>query len=126
MTEYEEHVPTMYLGLDRDDLAERVDARVDRMWAQGLLDEVRGLGPLGVTASRALGYAQALRQLEGTLTEAEAKEQTKAATRRFVRRQRSWFRRDPRIRWLDTGHDTDQHTDQDLLDQALTLLDTRD
>ncbi|MCU1624433.1 MAG: tRNA delta(2)-isopentenylpyrophosphate transferase [Frankiales bacterium] len=130
MTEYEEHVPTTYLGLDREDLAERVDARVDRMWAQGLLDEVRGLGPLGVTASRALGYAQALRQLEGTLTEAEAKEQTKAATRRFVRRQRSWFRRDPRIRWLDTGHDTgqdtDQHTDQDLLDQALTLLDTRD
>jgi tRNA dimethylallyltransferase len=118
MTSYQEHVPTTYLGLDRDDLAERVNARVDRMWAQGLVEEVRGLGELGVTAGRALGYAQALQQLQGTLTEDEAKEQTQVATRRFVRRQRSWFRRDPRITWLDPQ--------KDVLDQALFLLDSRD
>ena len=117
MTAYQAHVPTTYLGLDREDLAERVNARVDRMWEQGLVTEVRGLGELGVTASRALGYAQALQQLTGTLTEAEAREQTKVATRRFVRRQRAWFRRDPRIRWLDPT--------RDLLPQALACLGTR-
>ncbi|MCU1601873.1 MAG: tRNA ((37)-N6)-dimethylallyltransferase MiaA [Frankiales bacterium] len=113
MTEYEPFVATTYFGLDREDLAERVDQRVDRMWAQGLVEEVRGL-TLGVTAARALGYAQAAKQLSGELSEAEAREQTKAATRRFVRRQRSWFRRDPRIHWLDPN--------QDLLSQAMTLL----
>jgi len=118
MTAYAEHVPTTYLGLDRPDLAERVDARVDRMWQQGLVEEVRGLGELGVTASRALGYAQALGQLRGELTEEQAKERTKAATRRFVRRQRSWFRRDPRITWLDPSGD--------LLGQAIQRLDTGD
>lgn len=115
LTAYESFVPTTYLGLDREDLAERVSVRVDRMWEQGLLDEVAGLGPLGVTASRALGYAQAGRQLAGELTEEQAREQTVTATRRFVRRQRSWFRRDPRIHWLDPA--------QDLLRQALTVLD---
>ena len=118
MTAYQEHVPTTYLGLDREDLAERVGTRVDRMWQQGLVEEVRGLGELGVTAARALGYAQARQQLAGTLTEAEAKEQTKVATRRFVRRQRSWFRRDPRITWLNPT--------TDLLHQALRGLDRRD
>jgi tRNA dimethylallyltransferase len=118
MTAYQEHVPTTYLGLDREDLVERVHTRVDRMWEQGLVEEVRGLGELGVTASRALGYAQALAQLEGRLTEDEARERTKAATRRFVRRQRSWFRRDPRISWLDPTRDP--------LHQALTCLGSRD
>jgi tRNA dimethylallyltransferase len=118
MTAYQEHVPTTYLGLDRPDLAERVDARVDRMWEQGLVEEVRGLGELGVTAARALGYAQARQQLEGTLSESAAREQTKVATRRFVRRQRSWFRRDPRITWLDPTRDP--------LPQALTRLARRD
>ena len=103
LTSYDMHVPTTYLGVDRPDLAERVAARVDRMWEQGLLTEVAGLDGLreGVTAPRALGYAQALQQLDGTLSEAAAKEQTVTATRRFVKRQRAWFRRDPRIRWLD-------------------------
>jgi tRNA dimethylallyltransferase len=114
MTAYEAFVPTIYLGLDRPDLGERVDARVDRMWEQGLVEEVRDLGPLGVTAGRALGYAQASKQLAGELSEAEARARTKAATRRFVRRQRSWFRRDPRIHWLDPSHD--------LLTQALGIL----
>jgi tRNA dimethylallyltransferase len=116
MTSYEMHVPTVYLGLDRPDLAERVATRVDTMWERGLLEEVAGLDGLreGVTASRALGYAQALGQLDGTLTEQEARQSTVTATRRFVRRQRAWFRRDPRVVWLDP--------DQDLLGQAKIAL----
>jgi tRNA dimethylallyltransferase len=95
------------IGVDRDteDLDARIALRVDRMWAAGLLDEVRGLLPAGLregrTAGRALGYQQALAQLDGAMTEAEAKEETIRGTRRFVRRQRSWFRRDPAIAWLD-------------------------
>ncbi len=120
MTSYEMHVPTVYVGVDRPDLADRVATRVDRMWEQGLLAEVAGLDGLreGVTASRALGYAQALRQLDGELTEAEAKAQTVTATRRFVRRQRSWFRRDPRVHWLDP--------ERDLLLQVRAVLDITD
>jgi tRNA dimethylallyltransferase len=105
LTDYPMHVETTYLGLDRPDLAERVAQRVDRMWADGLVEEVRGLPSLGPTARRALGYAQALAQIEGTLSEQQAKEQTITATRRFVRRQRSWFRRDPRVHWLDPASD---------------------
>jgi tRNA dimethylallyltransferase len=75
------------------------------MWASGLLDEVRDLERAGLragrTAGRALGYQQALAQLDGVLTDAQARAATTQATRRFVRRQRSWFRRDPRIVWLD-------------------------
>ena len=100
LTDYPMHIAATYIGLDRPDLADRVAARVDRMWAQGLVEEVRGLPPLGPTARRALGYAQALAQLAGTLDERQAKEQTVVATRRFVRRQRAWFRRDPRVTWL--------------------------
>jgi tRNA dimethylallyltransferase len=113
LTEYEPWVPAVYVGLDRPDLRERVAARVDRMWAAGLLDEVAGLEGLreGVTASRALGYAQALAQLDGSMTEQEAKAATVSATNRFVKRQRAWFGRDPRIHWLEP--------DGDLLTQAL-------
>ncbi|WP_239138097.1 tRNA (adenosine(37)-N6)-dimethylallyltransferase MiaA [Actinoplanes regularis] len=95
------------LGVDRDvaELDDRIALRVDLMWSAGLLDEVRALDAAGIrdgrTASRALGYQQALAQLDGTMTEAEAKEETVRGTRRFVRRQRSWFRRDPAITWLD-------------------------
>ena len=118
MTSYGEHYATTYVGLDREDLAARTDLRVDRMWEQGLVEEVRALAAdglrEGVTASRALGYAQVLSMLDGTLTEDEAREATKVATRRFVRRQRAWFRRDPRIRWLDP--------DRDLAEQGLQAL----
>ena len=120
LTSYEMHIPTVYLGLDRPDLQERVATRVDRMWEQGLLAEVAGLDGLreGVTASRALGYAQALAQLDGELTEADAKQRTVTATRRFVRRQRAWFGRDPRVRWLDPTHD--------LLTQVRDVMPSRD
>ena len=118
MTAYDGHYDVTYLGLDRPDLAARTDARVDRMWAAGLVDEVRALEQVGlrdgVTASRALGYAQVLAMLDGSYDEAGAIEATKAATRRFVRRQRAWFRRDPRIGWLDP--------DGDLREQGMAAL----
>lgn len=92
------------LELPREVLDERIAARVEQMWAAGLLAEVRALERqglrTGLTASRALGYRQALAQLDGELTEQQAKEQTAAATRRFARKQLGWFRRDPRIEWL--------------------------
>ena len=98
------------LELPRALLDERIEARVERMWADGLVSEVRALIEhglrRGLTASRALGYRQVLAYLDGEITEAEAKRQTIAGTRRFARKQLSWFRRDPRIRWLpgEDGH----------------------
>jgi tRNA dimethylallyltransferase len=110
---------SVQIGVDRDTtvLDQRIADRVDLMWQQGLLDEVRGLDGIreGLTAGRALGYQQALAQLDGVLTEGQAKEETVRATRRFVRRQRSWFRRDPRIHWLDGASPT-------LLADALKTL----
>lgn len=100
-------VPTVQLGLraPRAALDQRVAERVHRMWAEGLVDEVRALEHLGLrqgrTASRAIGYAQVLAILEGAMGEQEAVEATIAATRRLVRRQESWFGADPRIVWLD-------------------------
>jgi tRNA dimethylallyltransferase len=118
LTSYDGHYDVTYLGLDRDDLADRTDARVDRMWAAGLVEEVRALEQVGlregVTASRALGYAQVLAMFDGTYDESQAIETTKSATRRFVRRQRAWFRRDPRISWLDP--------DADPLQQGMGVL----
>lgn len=101
--------PSVQLGVDLDTalLDERIALRVDRMWADGLVAETQtliGHGlPEGRTASRALGYQQVLRFLAGELTETEAYDETVRATRRFVRRQRSWFRRDPRVHWLDAA-----------------------
>jgi len=106
LPEYESVFPAIQVGvtLDRAELDRRVADRVDRMWQQGLVGEVRDLAARGLrdgrTASRALGYAQVLRFLDGEWTEAEAAAQTAQATRRFVRRQESWFRRDPRVIWL--------------------------
>ena len=83
------------LEASREQLVPRLNERARRMWADGLIDEVRELQPsgLGVTAARAIGYAQALAQLSGELTEPEAIEQTAALTRRYARRQVGWFRR---------------------------------
>ena len=81
----------------RDLIVHRLEERVAQMWRDGLVDEVRSLLPLGlergVTASRAIGYAQAIGQLRGDLTEDEAVEQTALLTRKYARRQVSWFRR---------------------------------
>lgn len=100
---------TVVIGLDRDsaELDTRVDARVQQMFAEGLVDEVRSLAERGLrdgkTASRALGYQQVLDALDGDGDLDAAAEQTATATRRFVRRQRSWFRRDGRITWFDAA-----------------------
>lgn len=115
---------TIQIGvdIDRPTLDERIAQRVDRMFDAGLVDEVRGLEARGLrdslTASRAIGYRQALDLLDGTLTEAEAKEQTATATRRFARRQDSWFRKDPRVTWIP--YDAD-----DLLERAVALVGPR-
>jgi len=95
------------LQLERATMDRRINQRVEQMWTEGLVDEVRALEARGlrdgVTASRALGYRQVLQFLDGEISEQEARERTKAGTRRFARKQLSWFRRDPRVRWLDAG-----------------------
>ncbi|WP_433057520.1 tRNA (adenosine(37)-N6)-dimethylallyltransferase MiaA [Dactylosporangium sp. CS-033363] len=97
----------LQLGVDVDTavLDARIDARVEQMWAAGFVDEVRGLLGRGLrdgrTAGGALGYRQIMNLLDGLCTADEARAETARATRRFVRRQRSWFRRDERIAWLD-------------------------
>jgi len=102
---------TVQIGLDLATamLDERVDRRVDRMFGAGLVDEVRRLVDVGlrdgVTASRAVGYQQVIALLDGRCTPEQAAADTARATRRLVRRQRSWFRRDGRIRWLDALDD---------------------
>lgn len=92
---------------DRATLTDRLDRRVRGMWEEGLLDEVAALRDQGlergVTASRAIGYAQALAQLNGERSEAEAIAETQALTRRYARRQMSWFKRYPAIRWFQAG-----------------------
>jgi tRNA dimethylallyltransferase len=118
------HYPAVVVGLDREpaELDERVAGRVQRMWARGFVAEVEALAADGLregpTASRALGYAQVLAQLDGELTVEEARDRTVSATRRFVRRQRSWFRRDPAVTWLDAAR-------PDLLDAAAALIGDR-
>jgi tRNA dimethylallyltransferase len=107
------------IDVDREVLAERIERRVDRMWADGLVDEVRRLAAQGLagapTAARALGYAQVLAFLDGTATASEARLATVVGTRQFARRQLSWFRRDSRIHWLPGGA-------PDLLEQAWALV----
>ncbi len=110
---YESLYPVVHLGLraSRAELDRRIAVRVASMWRDGLVDEVRGLEQAGLregrTASQALGYAQVLRFLAGEWAQDEAREQTVKATRRFARRQESWFRRDPRVIWLDAGPGAD-------------------
>lgn len=92
------------LVMDREHLRERIDQRVDRMWDAGFVDEVdrlisQGIGN-GSTAQRALGYAQIIAMRSGSMTEEEAKEDTKRASRQYARRQETWFSRDARIQWV--------------------------
>jgi tRNA dimethylallyltransferase len=103
---------TAIVGLDWETavLDDRLRRRTDAMFDTGLVEEVRTLldGGLrdGLTAGRALGYAQVIEALDAGAAESDidrARELTFLGTRRYVRRQRSWFRRDPRIRWLDGG-----------------------
>ncbi len=120
-----EHRPwysnTLVMGLrsPREELVRRLDERVTAMWAAGLVDEVRGLIPQGiesgVTASRAIGYQQCLAFIGGSLSEAEAIEETQALTRRYARRQVSWFGRSADTQWWESE-------DQTAVAQAFALL----
>lgn len=119
--EPEEWQPSVQIGLlaERSILVPRLHQRAENMWQRGLLAEVESLIPLGVregkTSSRAIGYSQALAQIDGELSEAEAIEQTALLTARYARRQMSWFRRDKRINWLDFDR-------EDLVEAALGLV----
>jgi tRNA dimethylallyltransferase len=112
---------TVQIGvdIDRPTLDARIAARVEQMWEQGFVDEVRGLADRGlregVTANRALGYRQVLGFLDAEITEVEAKEQTISGTRRFARRQDSWFRKDDRITWV-------RYDDPERVERALTRI----
>jgi tRNA dimethylallyltransferase len=92
------------LVMERETLHDRIDLRVEKMWEKGLVREVRDLmgeGMLeGRTAQAALGYAQIIKFAQGEMTEEEAKEETKRATRQYARRQETWFSRDERITWV--------------------------
>jgi tRNA dimethylallyltransferase len=92
------------LVMEREHLIERIDARVEKMWQLGFVDEVKKCIDSGMlngrTAQLALGYSQIVALLNGTMTEAEAKEDTKRATRQYARRQETWFSRDRRITWI--------------------------
>jgi tRNA dimethylallyltransferase len=118
------YYPLVGVGLDRDpaELDERIAVRVDRMWTAGFVAEVEALVVEGLregpTASRALGYAQVLAQFDGTLSPEEARERTVTTTRRFVRRQRSWFRRDATLAWFDAAR-------PDLLDAVTAHVGAR-
>jgi tRNA dimethylallyltransferase len=121
MPGYDAGRPALQIGiqLPRPQLDQRIEARVDRMFALGLADEVADLAGHhglrdGRTASRALGYQQVLRYIDGDWTLEQARDETVRATRRFARRQESWFRRDPRVHWAAAG--------DDLVHRALSLL----
>lgn len=126
MPAFESVYDTVQIGLDRFDLDVRVQQRVHRMMERGLLEEVRALVPFGLraspTAGKALGYAQLLACLgdDGSVLGGDAGIDDAVAitvrrTVRFVRRQRRWFRRDPRIRWFDA-------TETDLLERIMPTL----
>jgi tRNA dimethylallyltransferase len=105
------------IGLDlaRDVLDQRIDLRVERMFERGIVEEVAAVqSELGVTAKKALGVSQVLDLLAGKIDLAQAKADTALATRKFARRQLSWFRRDPKITWLNAQ-------DRDLFEQTHRL-----
>lgn len=104
------------VAIAREDLVQRIDARVAAMFDQGFVDEVERLHSCGLrhgrTASKAIGYPEVTAYLDGQLTLAEAQERTVIATRRFARKQGGWFKKDPRIVWVD--HDDPQRVPQAL------------
>ena len=113
--------PVLEIGLnsERAHLVERLATRVENMWRQGLLDEAESLIAEGIrdgkTSSRAIGYSQALAQLDGGLSQEEAIANTVQLTQRYARRQMSWFRRDQRINWLD-------YQDSEMQAKAISLI----
>ncbi len=102
----EQAVPALFFGLavDPELLKRRIDARVERMFEAGLVEEVRGLCERGfteaLTAREAIGYKEVVAALEGQCSMKEASDAIKLATRRYAKRQRSWWRHDERVRWV--------------------------
>lgn len=121
MPQREYFQPALQIGLevDREQLRHRLALRVHRMVEGGLRQEVERLEAIGLrkgkTASRALGYSQFLKVLDGELSTDAAAEETIVATRQFARRQLTWFRGDPRITWLDWQ-------DQELVEKAVEAV----
>ena len=121
-------VPACFIGLsvDPEILRRRIDDRVDAMLAQGLVEEVRGLLDAGfregVTAPQAIGYKEIVEAIEGRSTLEEAVDQIKVATHRYAKRQRTWFRKDKRIRWLDA----DSGDMETLQKQALAIVEEQE
>ncbi|MDK1476445.1 tRNA (adenosine(37)-N6)-dimethylallyltransferase MiaA [Streptomyces sp. 549] len=119
---------TVQIGVrvERPELDRRITRRVDRMWESGLVEEVRTLEAGGLregrTAARALGYQQVLAALAGECTMDEARAETVRATKRFARRQESWFRRDPRVHWLSGDSGCDGGGSDRLAADALSLV----
>ena len=115
-------LPAVYLALsvEPERLRRRIDARVDTMFEQGLVDEVQGLLEKGlrdaITAPQAIGYKEVVAALDGTCSMEEAVEQIKVATRRYAKRQRSWLRGDSRVRWVDANNP------EGLLERALVCI----
>jgi len=119
--EIESWQPVLEFGLrmEREQLLPRLEMRVQKMWDEGLVEEVASLIPAGFrdskTASVAIGYAQALGEFDGELTREEAIASTVQLTQRYARRQVSWFKRDERIHWLEA-------LDSDVLAKAIELI----
>jgi tRNA dimethylallyltransferase len=101
------------LVMDRELLGEKISARVERMWQAGFVAEVETLIESGITrgttAQKALGYSQVIACKEGKISEEEAIEETKRATRQYARRQETWFSRDERIMWISPIQNRIEH-----------------
>jgi tRNA dimethylallyltransferase len=119
--------PVLEIGVNgpREDLVQRLESRVNKMWQQGLVQEAESLIPFGIrdgkTSSRAIGYSQALAQIDGEFTEQEAIADTVRLTQKYARRQMSWFRRDERINWLDYQDAQMNHKAAELVSNWLGL-----
>lgn len=118
---YTYHFPTVQIGLraDKDVLDERIERRAQAMFAGGMMEEIAALDAAGIrlgkTARRATGYQEALDALDGIISVEEAAQRTSQATSRLARKQMKWFKRDPRITWL-------QSASPNLLEQAMSVI----
>lgn len=117
-------VPAVFIGLhvDPDLLRRRIDARVDSMFEMGLVEEVEGLLNAGfregITAPQAIGYKEVVSALDGDITMDEARQKIKIATHRYAKRQRTWFRKEARIHWIDAN----EFDGNALADRALRIV----
>ena len=110
------------LNMDRKALYSRIEKRVDKMLEEGLVEEVKGLLERGysssLTSMQGLGYKEMALYLKGQLTLEEAVDLLKMSTRRFAKRQLTWFRRDDRIRWIDAGQRTAEEVSEEIAKAA--------